>query len=93
MTGRPVSLDDFQEVDPQLYRTLRSIESASEEELQAMNLTFETPDGGAFDTQQGKGRYTVITTIEVVSCCCSRHHSVLHAVLQFHMLLTYLSEP
>ena len=69
MTGRPVSLDDFQEVDPQLYRTLRSIESASEEELQAMDLTFENPVGGPFSTQQGKGLYTVVITVEVVSRC------------------------
>ena len=66
MTGRPVSLDDFQEVDPQLYRTLRSIESASEEELQAMDLTFESPEGEAFHTQQGKGLYALVSTVGVV---------------------------
>ncbi|KAA6425607.1 MAG: E3 ubiquitin- ligase UPL5 [Trebouxia sp. A1-2] len=51
MTGRPVSLEDFQEVDPQLYCTMSAIKSASEEELQAMALTFESPDGDAFALQ------------------------------------------
>ncbi|KAL0032905.1 hypothetical protein WJX77_005652 [Trebouxia sp. C0004] len=51
MSGRPVSLEDFQEVDPQLYCTMCAIKSASEEELQAMDLTFESPNGEAFALQ------------------------------------------
>ena len=54
MSGRPVSLEDFQEVDPQLYCTMCAIQSASEEELQAMSLTFESPNGDAF-ALQGSG--------------------------------------
>ncbi len=55
MSGRPVSLEDFQEVDPQLYCTMCAIKSASEEELHAMDLTFESPSGDAF-ALQGSGK-------------------------------------
>ena len=64
MSDRPVTLDDYQEVDPHLYRTLRSIESASEEDLRAMDLTFESPAGGPFSTQQGERLYMLVSTVK-----------------------------
>lgn len=54
MSGRPVSLDDFEEVDPELYRSLHAIQAASEEDLRAMDLTFESPSGNPFEKQQGE---------------------------------------
>ena len=54
MTGRKVSLADFEHVEPEMYRTMRVIQAAStEEELHAMDLTFETPQGTAFEHQGG----------------------------------------
>lgn len=54
MSGWPVSLDDFEEVDPELYRSLHAIQAASEEDLRAMDLTFESPSGTPFEKQQGE---------------------------------------
>lgn len=52
MTGRKVSLADFEHVEPQVYRTIQAIQAAStEEEIQSMGLTFETPKGAAFEPQ------------------------------------------
>ena len=54
MTGRKVSLADFEHVEPEMYKTMRAIETAStEEDIQTMDLTFETPKGTAFDYQGG----------------------------------------
>ncbi len=54
MSGRQLRLEDFQEVDPQLYTTLLTIQAASEDELKAMDLTFESPAGKPFKLQHGK---------------------------------------
>ena len=65
MSGRPVSLEDFQEVDPQLYCTMCAIQSASEQDLQAMDLTFESPNGDAF-ALQGSGKLFLCSMLLVM---------------------------
>lgn len=51
MSGRRLTLADFEEVDPDMCRSMRAIQAASAEELEAMGLTFETPQGTAFALQ------------------------------------------
>lgn len=54
LTSRQPDLSDFEEVDPQVSSSLQAIASASEQELETMQLTFEPPTGTAFPIDDGK---------------------------------------
>ena len=60
LTGRQPGLSDFEEVDPHVSSSLQAVAGASEQELNAMQLTFEPPTGTAFPIDHGRKLHTYV---------------------------------
>ena len=80
LSGRQTELSDFEEVDPQVYASMKAIASATEAELHAMQLTFESPNGEPFEAEHGEKQIAPGNSLSnTQSTACLYCHAVLYA--------------